>query len=181
MAGVRAGGWASLAGRECYKLRRWQERPLAEDDGAQREPRTVGRVHEEAQATRSTQARRMAQGDKVRKDAVATLSCEKRPGCAEPWPRSAGIGDSPGIGIEGILGEESLRGTLERVEEGAAPGAEDESGAREGKEEIQAKGPRDERVVLACLENAQGVKARRAKKCAKRSRDRVRNLHACGP
>jgi hypothetical protein len=181
VTGVRAGGRASLAGREGHKLWRGQERPLAENDGAKGEPGAIGGVHEETQATRCTKARRMAQGAKICKDAAPMLRCEERAGSAEARPRGAGIGDSPRIGIEGVLCEGGLRGALKRVEEGAAPRPEDECGAREGKEEIEAKGRRDERVVLARLENAQGVKARRAKKCAKRSRDGVRSLHACGP
>jgi hypothetical protein len=121
----------------------------------------------------------MAQGDKVCEHAVTALEREERSRRPEPGPGSGTVGDSPGVGIEGILAEGSLRGTHECVEERASSGPEDQDRARQGEEWLQAKGRRDERIVFACPENAERVEARRVKKCAKRLCDRIRSLHAC--
>jgi hypothetical protein len=143
MAGIRARGRASLAGRKTHELWRRHERALAKDDGAKRKPGAELGVHEEAEATRCAKACGTAEGHKVCEDPAPALGCEKRTGCAEPRPCGAGIGDSARVGIERIPCERSLRGTLERVEERPAPRPEDERGARQRKKEPQAKGRRN--------------------------------------
>jgi hypothetical protein len=122
----------------------------------------------------------MTQGDEVCEHTVAGFRREERVGRTEPGPGGRVVGNPPGVGIERILEEGGLWGTLECVEKRAPSGSEDQNRARQGEKKRQAKGRRNERVVVARAENAECVEARGAKKCAERLCDRVRILHACG-